>query len=166
MRVSSKFRLRNRFNIGMLLILALSIFVITISILMADGITLAILISLGIFFLILSLAAIAKQFTDFLFVTDKDIVFRNSLLEKTLHIEAGLKVKTSIERKYRNVTRSGLGSSSSEVELFIKKGKTKYRVFDFIMEGKNYKEANYLKKTIAHFIKGKIENAVPGDKDL
>ena len=160
MRVISKFRLLNRFNIGMLLILACSIFIIIISIFQTNnGIDLAIGLSIGIVALIVSLAAVLKQFTDFLFVTDKEIVFRNSLRKKTFQITPDLKVKTVTERKYINVTRIG-GSRSREVEVFIKKDKIKHRIFNFSMEDEYSKEVAYLKKTIARFIKRKIRDTV------
>jgi hypothetical protein len=143
----------------MLLILVCSLFFIAISSYKATGITLAFMLFLGIFFMVVSVAGIVKQFTDFLLVTDKEIVFRNSLRKKTFPIAPDLKGKTSIERKFTNVTRIK-GSYSRQVDLFIKKNKIKYRILDFSMEDESSEEVKYLSKAISQFIKSKIKNSI------
>lgn len=159
LKVNSTFRL-NRFNTGMLLILACSLFFIAIASYKATGITLAFALVLGILLTIASAASIVKQFTDFLMVTDTEIVFRNSLQKKTFSLTPKLKVKTSMKRKFALRPTSVQGSYSWEVDMFIKKkkDKIKYRILDFSMEDKNYEDARYLSKVIAQFIKSKIEN--------
>jgi hypothetical protein len=94
MRVNSEFRLLNRFNIGMILVLAVFTFVIVLSIVKADGIVQVILLTLEIPLFVLGVLAIVKQFTDFLVVTDDEIVFRNSLRKRTIQLGPDLKVKT------------------------------------------------------------------------
>jgi hypothetical protein len=155
----SEFRLFNRFNIGILLLLTLGIGIIIISIVNANGIELAIGLLIGIVLTISFLAVLLKQLTDYLVVTDKEIVFRNSLRKRTFQITPDLKVKTVIERKYTKATHTG-GSYSRGVEVFIKKDKIKYRVFDFLMEDEYSEEVKYLSKMIKRFIRKKIEDSV------
>jgi hypothetical protein len=159
MKVNSTFRLFNRFNFGMLLILVCSVFLIAISSYKATGSTLVFMLFLGSFFTILSVAGIVKQFTDFLLVTDKEIVFRNSFRKRTLPITPDLKVKTSIKRKFTNATRF-MGSYSREVDVIIKLNKTKYRVLSFSMEDEPAGNAKYLSKAICRFIKSKIDDTI------
>ena len=159
LKINSTFSLFNRFNFGMVVILVFSLLLIAISIYKATEITLVFLVLFGLLLMIVSVASILKQFTDFLLVTDKEIVFRNSLQKKIFPITPDLKVKTSVKRKFTLRASSVQGSYSREVDIFIKKDKIKYRILDFIMEDESSEETKYLSKAIARFIKSKIKNS-------
>ena len=140
--------------------IAVSIFIITVSVIKtSNGTDLIIGLSIGIVLLIASLAVLCKQITDFLLVTNHEIVFRNSLRRRRIPIGPDVKVKTLIERRREQSSSRPRGSYSWSVELFVKLDKRKYRILDFLMEDEDEKEAEVLSKIISKYIKKKIEES-------
>ncbi|RAV98384.1 hypothetical protein [Pseudochryseolinea flava] len=165
MKVSAKFSLRNRFNIGMLLIFVVSITVLYFLIDRVNNIDWAfvVMMLLVTVLLMLSLLSLIKQCTDFLLITGKEIVFRNSLRTRVIKVEPALKVNTSIQRIFTRTQYASRGSYSWQVEITIEKREAKIRILDFSVDHDYFDGADYLRKTIERFLTQKIEATHAGN---
>ena len=146
----------NRFDIGALLLFVVGFCLIVIALWKTDNaFDFYVVLGFGVILEIGGALATIKTLSDFLLITDSEIVFRNSLKEKKLKIEQGLKVKVKT-KKIRSRTRNWHKSTIS-VDIYIKRNGNKYRIIDFLAERKDRDAADFTGKLITAYINKKIE---------
>ena len=111
----------NRFDIGALLLFVVGFCLIVIALWKTDNaFDFYVVLGFGVILEIGGALATIKTLSDFLLITDSEIVFRNSLKEKKLKIEQGLKVKVKT-KKIRSRTRNWHKSRAKNILRFSRK---------------------------------------------
>ena len=152
-RVYSSFNFFNKSNIGLLLILLLSLTLGFIGIFKSnDFIVQVFLIVLSLIVLVVSLLTIIKQTSDFLEVSDGKLKFSNNLKKKEFSVYSDFKIKVKSDIVHVKTKRGTKGSYFCIVELFLKINGKKYRILDYQVDEKDSKEGKFLGKEIKQMI--------------
>ena len=148
--------LPSRFNIGGLLFFAIGAFFILIAFSRTrTTYDFYFMLNFGVILIMLSILITIKTLTDFLLITDTEIIFRNSLKKRTITIEKGLKVKVKA-KKVKRWSRKTIDRTFG-VDIYIKKDDYKYRIIDFLSELKDRESAELAGKMIDRYITKRIE---------
>ena len=158
--VRSKFNFTGKGNLGLLLFLLISLFLLFISIFKVREIGVQVfLIILSTVILVFSIVTILKQLNDFVEANKGRVSFSNSLKKNEILITSDFKIKVKSDIIHTKTSRNSSGSYFCVIELFLKIKEEKYRILDFQVDEEDSKEAKMLGKEIKRLILEKVNNS-------